>query len=180
MALPTRSDVLTLDYSGAGQPAAYVEAKTLTPSSATLDYTLAAQPVYGLANLIPPVTVDVTGVEAVSGTGVVDVAAAISALVSVTAVEGSAAVGQAIASIAISAFALGVAADVGVGTVTVTGGSNVFPLGVQAVGKVSSPLFWQTINDSQIANWQPVSDAQFGAWTPVDDGNIVVWTEIPT
>jgi hypothetical protein len=54
MPLPTRSDVLTLDYTGAGQPAAYIEAKTLSPSSATLDYTLAAQPVYGLAGGSPP------------------------------------------------------------------------------------------------------------------------------
>jgi len=50
MPLPTRSDVLTLDYTGAGQPAAYIEAKNLSPSSATLDYTLAAQPVFGLAS----------------------------------------------------------------------------------------------------------------------------------
>lgn len=49
MPLPTRTDVLTLDYSGAGQPAAYIEAKALSPSSATLDYSVAAQPVYGLA-----------------------------------------------------------------------------------------------------------------------------------
>ena len=54
MPLPTRSDVLTLDYTGAGQPAAYIEAKTLSPSSATLDYTLAAQPVFGLAAGAPP------------------------------------------------------------------------------------------------------------------------------
>ena len=49
MPLPTRSDVLTLDFTGAGQPAAYIEAKTLSPTSYTLDYTLAAQPVVGLA-----------------------------------------------------------------------------------------------------------------------------------
>lgn len=49
MPLPTRTSVLTLDFTGAGQPAAYIEAKALSPSSATLDYTLAAQPVYGFA-----------------------------------------------------------------------------------------------------------------------------------
>jgi hypothetical protein len=54
MPLPTRSDVLTLDYTGAGQPAAYIEAKTLSPASATLDYTLAAQPVFGLPDGAPP------------------------------------------------------------------------------------------------------------------------------
>lgn len=54
MPLPTRSDVLTLDYTGAGQPAAYIEAKTLSPSSATLDYTLQSQPVFGLAAGGPP------------------------------------------------------------------------------------------------------------------------------
>ena len=48
MPLPTRSDVLTLDFTGYGQPAAYIEAKTLSPSSATLDYTLAGQPAFGL------------------------------------------------------------------------------------------------------------------------------------
>ena len=48
MSLPTRSDVLTLDFTGYGQPAAYIEAKTLSPSSATLDYTLAGQPAFGL------------------------------------------------------------------------------------------------------------------------------------
>jgi hypothetical protein len=50
MPLPTRTDVLTLDFTGAGQPAAYIEAKALSPSSATLDYTLAGQPVYGLSD----------------------------------------------------------------------------------------------------------------------------------
>lgn len=49
MPLPTRSEVLTLDYTGYGQPAAYIEAKTLSPASTTLDYTLQAQPVFGLA-----------------------------------------------------------------------------------------------------------------------------------
>jgi hypothetical protein len=48
MPLPTRTDVLTLDFTGAGQPAAYIEAKALSPSSATLDYTLAGQPAFGL------------------------------------------------------------------------------------------------------------------------------------
>lgn len=54
MALPTRSDVLTLGYTGFAQPAVYIEAKTLTPSSSTLAYTLQAQPVYGLADGAPP------------------------------------------------------------------------------------------------------------------------------
>lgn len=58
MPLPTRSDVLTLDYTGQGQPAAYIEAKDLSPSSATLDYTLAAQPVYGLPGAAPPPVVN--------------------------------------------------------------------------------------------------------------------------
>jgi hypothetical protein len=49
MPLPTRTDVLTLDFTGAGQPAAYIEAKALSPSSGTLDYTLAGQPAFGLA-----------------------------------------------------------------------------------------------------------------------------------
>ena len=56
MALPTRTNVQTLDYSGAGQPAAYLEAKALSPSSATLDYTLNAQPVFALAPGTGPVT----------------------------------------------------------------------------------------------------------------------------
>jgi hypothetical protein len=46
--LPTPSEVLTLDYTSGAQPAAYIVAKSLSPSSATLDYTLQAQPVYGL------------------------------------------------------------------------------------------------------------------------------------
>lgn len=54
MSLPTRSNVLTLDYTGFGQPAAYVEAKTLSPSSLTLGYTLQAQPVFGLFDSAPP------------------------------------------------------------------------------------------------------------------------------
>ena len=54
MALPTRSDVLTLGYTGFAQPAVYIEAQTLTPSSSTLAYTLQAQPVYGLADAAPP------------------------------------------------------------------------------------------------------------------------------
>lgn len=54
MALPTRSDVLTLGYTGFAQPAVYIEAKTLTTSSSTLAYTLQAQPVYGLADGAPP------------------------------------------------------------------------------------------------------------------------------
>lgn len=49
MPLPTRSNVLTLDYSGFAQPAAYIEAKTLSPASSTLNYSLQAQPVFGLA-----------------------------------------------------------------------------------------------------------------------------------
>lgn len=48
MPLPTQSEVLTLDYTGYAQPAAYIEAKTLTPASTTLDYTLQAQPAVGL------------------------------------------------------------------------------------------------------------------------------------
>ena len=54
MPLPTRSDVLTLGYTGFAQPAVYIEAKTLSPSSSTLAYTLQAQPVYGLADGAPP------------------------------------------------------------------------------------------------------------------------------
>lgn len=48
MALPTRSDVQTLDFSGYGQPSAYLEAKNV--SSGTLDYSLFAQPVWGLSS----------------------------------------------------------------------------------------------------------------------------------
>ena len=58
MPLPTRTDVLTLDFTGYGQPAAYIEAKTLSPSSATLDYSVAAQPVYGLPPGGPPPVVN--------------------------------------------------------------------------------------------------------------------------
>lgn len=54
MALPTRSDVLTLGYTGFAQPAVYIEAKALSPSTSTLAYTLQAQPVYGLADGAPP------------------------------------------------------------------------------------------------------------------------------
>ena len=60
MSLPTRSDVLTLDFTGYGQPAAYIEAKTLSPSSATLDYTLAGQPAFGLPDGAPPPVVNTT------------------------------------------------------------------------------------------------------------------------
>ena len=52
MALPTRSNVETLDFSGYGQPAAYLEAKSL--SSGTLDYSLQAQPVFGLPAATTP------------------------------------------------------------------------------------------------------------------------------
>lgn len=55
MALPTRDNVLTLDYSLGGQPAAFIEAKALSPSSATLDYSLEGQPVFGLSGATPPV-----------------------------------------------------------------------------------------------------------------------------
>ena len=58
MPLPTRTDVLTLDFTGYGQPAAYIEAKALSPSSATLDYSVAAQPVYGLPPGGPPPVVN--------------------------------------------------------------------------------------------------------------------------
>jgi hypothetical protein len=54
MPLPTRSDVLTLDYTGGGQPAAYIEAKALSPSTGSLDYSLQAQPVFGLSDGGPP------------------------------------------------------------------------------------------------------------------------------
>lgn len=49
MALPTRANVQTLDYSGFGQPAAYLEAKALSPASYTLDYSGFGQPVIGLS-----------------------------------------------------------------------------------------------------------------------------------
>lgn len=48
MALPTRDEVSTLDYSGYGQPAAYLEAASGL-SSSTLDYSGYAQPVVGIA-----------------------------------------------------------------------------------------------------------------------------------
>jgi hypothetical protein len=54
MALPTRSDVLTLGYTGFAQPAVYIEAKALSPSSSTLAYTMQAQPVFGLSGSSPP------------------------------------------------------------------------------------------------------------------------------
>lgn len=57
MALPTRANVETLDFSGYGQPAAYLEAKALSPSSYTLDYSGFAQPVIGLASGAPPAPV---------------------------------------------------------------------------------------------------------------------------
>lgn len=47
MPLPTRDQVQTTDYSLRAQPAVFLEAKSL--SSATLDYSEQAQPVYGLA-----------------------------------------------------------------------------------------------------------------------------------
>lgn len=47
MALPTRDNVQTLDYSLGAQPAVVLEAKSL--ASGTLDYSLQAQPVFGLA-----------------------------------------------------------------------------------------------------------------------------------
>lgn len=68
MPLPTRSNVLTLEYTGFGQPAAYVEAKTLSPSSSTLDYTLQAQPVFGLFGSAPPIpTADGEGLYSLTG-----------------------------------------------------------------------------------------------------------------
>lgn len=52
MALPTRTQVQTTDYSLQAQPAVYLEAKSL--SSGTLDYSEYAQPVYGLSSTTPP------------------------------------------------------------------------------------------------------------------------------
>lgn len=54
MPLPTKTQIQTLDYSGYGQPAAYLEAKPLTPSSSTLVYSIWAQPVYGISDGAPP------------------------------------------------------------------------------------------------------------------------------
>ncbi len=48
MALPSRNNVETLDYSLNAQPAIVLEAKLL--SSGTLDYSLQAQPIYGLSS----------------------------------------------------------------------------------------------------------------------------------
>jgi len=56
MALPSRNSVQTLDFSGYGQPAAYLEAKSL--SSGTLDYSSYAQPVVGLTGAAPVVVVN--------------------------------------------------------------------------------------------------------------------------
>ena len=52
MAQPTRDQVLTLDYSIAGQPAVFVEAKSIGTNS--LDYTLAGQPIVGISPAIAP------------------------------------------------------------------------------------------------------------------------------
>ena len=52
MPAPTRNDVSTLDYTGGAQPAVFIEAKTLSPFSGTLDYSVAAQPVYGLSGVL--------------------------------------------------------------------------------------------------------------------------------
>lgn len=186
-------------------PDAYVSQATVESLLATSPIALVSQIV--VETLVPAdsptvVNVPLTGVSAYGAVSSVQIYAAIAVATTVSGVYGSSETGtlnttsaanvlttdvQATAlldlptvSITVTAIVLGVAADVSVDTVDVSGSSNVLPLGVQAIGRVSSPLFWQTINDSQIANWQPVSDAQFGAWTPVDDGNIVVWTEIPT
>lgn len=51
MTLPTRNSVETLDLSLEAQPAVVIEAKSL--SSGTLDYSLYAQPVYGLPSGAP-------------------------------------------------------------------------------------------------------------------------------
>lgn len=69
MALPTRSDVQTLDFSGYGQPSAYLEAKALSPSSGTLGYSLQAQPVFGLPSAVTPgyTITALRGVYAVTG-----------------------------------------------------------------------------------------------------------------
>lgn len=56
MALPTRASVETLDFSAWGQPAAYLEAKALSPSSYTLDYSQWGQPVIGLPSGAPAPT----------------------------------------------------------------------------------------------------------------------------
>lgn len=44
MSLPTRTEVLTMDYSFNGQPAVFVEAKVLSPSTLSMDYSFNGQP----------------------------------------------------------------------------------------------------------------------------------------
>jgi hypothetical protein len=128
MALPTRSDVLTLDYSGGAQPAAYVEAKALSPSSATLDYTLAAQPVFGLAPSGGGVSVSITGVEATGAVGTVSISAL--GNVSLTGVEATGAVGTVTVSAGgISVPVTGVEATGAVGTVNLSGKATISLLG---------------------------------------------------
>jgi hypothetical protein len=103
----------------------------------------------------------------------------------------------------------GVSASGSVGTATVVGSSNVFPIGVQAVGSITSALVWGVINDNQTPNWTPIKDGNryegprgglfgFGTfgevplaslgfddvpveqWRTVNDGNTVVWVQIAT
>jgi hypothetical protein len=74
----------------------------------------------------------------------------------------------------------GVEATGSVGTVSVAAYSNVYPIGVQGLGKVSTPLVWGLINDGQTPNWQDVNDSQTGNWVQVVDGNTVTWVQIPT
>jgi hypothetical protein len=140
MPLPTRTDVLTLDFTGYGQPAAYIEAKTLSPSSATLDYSVAAQPVYGLASGGSGVTVDLSAVSATGFVGSVSVRGA--ANFAITGVSAEAifdgvgvAAGGSISTEPHENPCLGL-----VGTVNVVTLANVTLTGVEAAGSLGTAI----------------------------------------
>jgi hypothetical protein len=41
-------------------------------------------------------------------------------------------------------------------------------------------FYWQTIDDSQVANWQNIDDSQTSGWAQIDDDQTADWQVIDT
>lgn len=87
-------------------------------------------------------------------------------------------VGGAFGAAGAGATVSGVSITGRVGTISMIGTANVFPVGAPAFGRVTPPIVWGPVIPPELSAWSGVVPAGSSAWTPVNTDAINSWNSV--
>ena len=64
------------------------------------------------------------------------------------------------------------------GSVIVSAGANVTPIGLQLTTEIGSVFIWDQIPPGPDGNWQDINDSQTPTWVAIDDSQTPNWKKV--